>query len=457
MRLRRTIHPLGLRFAKAGLWNLIGNGFSQVSNLAAQILIARYLGKGLFGELGAVYGTLLTIGIFCGLGLGLAVTRSIAELRDIEPERVRNILRICRIATVGCSVGIAIVVALAARSIATHILNAPELGAALLTGCALIPLSAYNALQVSILAGFEAFKRIALLNVIKGVSAIPLLLAGARIAGVGGVVAAYVITNALYCAVAGEMLRREAPSLHCGGQLDRSEVMPLIQFAGPALLNSALWPLTTWATNMFVIRLDSGFDKLGLLNAARQWQAVTNFIPVALNSAVMPILASVFSTTPAESGRSLRYASLLCTVAVWPVALTLMIAAPFLIRLYGDAYRPAWPIFIILIGATGVNLLNSPVGSLVLARGRMLASLVNSLSTSIFALTATLLIITRWQLVGLGYVTLLCNAASTVGIVWYGVKVLEFPRGTGRAIIASSLAMAVATVVIHVVYQLSGL
>lgn len=446
---------LALRFVVAGAWNLLGNGLSQVAVLAAQITIAHLLGKAGFGELAAVYSTLLTIGIFCGLGLGLTTTKYIAEFRETDRDRAARIMAFSVQITLLCSLTAALGLALFSGWVAERVLADVRLAPHLHTGALLIPLSAWNALQISILAGFEAFKKVAALNVFKALVSFPVLVLGARWGGVPGVLVGYLVVAGAFCVIASQMIRREeaARGIAPGGAGAMREGRSLLRFSVPAFVNALLWPLSIWSVNLLVLRLPGGYEKMAMLAAARQWQAVSNFIPVALNCAVMPILTSVLSSQPSDRERSLRYVNILSSVAILPITLLLACVAPALMHLYGIGYEDGWPVFLVLIGATGVNLLNSPAGSLMLAKGRIHASLVNSFVTSVMVTGVLMLTIERTELLGVGYVTLACNLLSTLGIVYYAIRRLGLPDAIGKNIMVSAVLLAVFTTALHLVYR----
>ena len=453
--LRSEKDGLARRFFVAGAWNLLGNGVSQVIALAAQIAVVHLLGKSSFGELAAVYSTLLTLGVFCGMGMGLTATKFIAELRESDPDRTCRIIAFSVRITLAASVLMVLCVASFSGWVAEDILADARLAPHLRTGALLISLSAWNALQISILSGFEAFKKVAALNLLKALISFPVLVLGARWGGVQGVIVGYLVIGAGFCAAASQMIRREASArgIKLGGTGAMEEGRMLLRFSLPAFVISLLWPLSLWSVNLLILRLPGGYEKLAVLAAARQWQAACNFIPVALNSAVMPILTSVLSNQPSDRERSLRYVNLMSSLAILPVTLLLACAAPVLMRLYGESYRDGWPILLVLVGATGVNLLNSPAGSLILAKGRLHATVVNTIVTSVAVTSILALVIDQSELLGVVYVTLGANLLSTIGIVYYSMRTLGLPDSIGKNIIVNAILLAGFTVALHLGYR----
>lgn len=434
---------LARRFVAGGAWNLLGNAAPQALGFGAQIVISRMLGKASFGQLGVIYGTLITCGTFAGLGLSLTATKHVAEFRRTNSPRAARIILLTSLITWAVAGVITMAVAAAAPWVARVILKDPTLVLPLRVGCPLILLTALSALQLGVLAGFEAFRAVAGLNIAMGVCSAPILLAGAWLGGVTGMLAAYVSVAAITWGVSQWMVLQRARDFRVRtayrGLL--AEIPLLWRFSVPAFLSSLLWPLSVWFTNLFVIRLPGGYQKVGELNAVRQLQGAVNVIPVALNSAVMPILTSVLANTPSDKDRSLRFTTNLTFAAVLPATLFLMLGAPWIMKLYGPGYSNTWPILVIMMGATGVTLLNSPAGTLILARGAMVASLTNSALTSIFMVAILAPTIGRWELYSVSVTTLSLSLLSTIGVVIYVTLRLQFPVSVGKVIIAASVGL----------------
>ena len=64
---------------KDSFWAVFGNGLGNCLLLIAGIVIARVLGKELYGEYGMVKTTMFHIGYFATLGLGFTSTKFIAD------------------------------------------------------------------------------------------------------------------------------------------------------------------------------------------------------------------------------------------------------------------------------------------------------------------------------------------------------------------------------------------
>ena len=63
------------KLAKDSFWSIFGNGLGNLLLLIAGIIIARFLGKDLYGEYGIVKTTMFYIAAFSTFGLGYTSTK----------------------------------------------------------------------------------------------------------------------------------------------------------------------------------------------------------------------------------------------------------------------------------------------------------------------------------------------------------------------------------------------
>jgi O-antigen/teichoic acid export membrane protein len=80
------------RIVRSSFWALSGSVISKGFLLLSSILIARILGKSLYGEFGIIQSTINMFAVIAGFGLGVTSTKYVAELRDNDPDRAGNII-----------------------------------------------------------------------------------------------------------------------------------------------------------------------------------------------------------------------------------------------------------------------------------------------------------------------------------------------------------------------------
>src|ERR1700736_1216275 len=66
-------------------WVLLGTGISGIATLLASVVVARLIAPGAFGKLTIALTTITLLAGLAGLGLTLAITRRVAEVKADQP------------------------------------------------------------------------------------------------------------------------------------------------------------------------------------------------------------------------------------------------------------------------------------------------------------------------------------------------------------------------------------
>ena len=374
--------PLGYRLAKGAFWSLAGSGISRGLGLAASILVARMMGKANYGELGIIQSTVGMFGTFAGFGLGVTATKYVAELKVKDPLRAGRIIGLSSL--VSWITGGAMSVALFILSpwLATHTLAAPHLSGLLRVGSLLLLLSAINGAQTGALAGFEAFKSIARINLISGFATFPLMVGGVWWAGVPGAVMALVLSLALNCLLNFFGLRAE--SARAGVPLSYlgvgKEWDVLWRFSLPAVGSGIFVGPIYWVGNTMMVNSPGGYAQMGIFNAANQWFGALLFLPTMLGQAALPVFAECLGQGDhAKSREVLRFYIRLNAIVVGPVVLFGCLASPWIMASYGPGFGEAWPTLAVVFGTAALVAIQNPVGQIITASGRMwIGTLMNA-------------------------------------------------------------------------------
>ena len=88
------------RLVNDSFWAIFGNVLGKGLSLLTVIIIARILGKEIYGEFGIVHGTIASILIFTNFGLNYTSTKYIAEYHTSKPELLSQIIKSCQQLTV---------------------------------------------------------------------------------------------------------------------------------------------------------------------------------------------------------------------------------------------------------------------------------------------------------------------------------------------------------------------
>ena len=185
------------------------------------------------------------------------------------------------------------VLVLAAPWLASETLNAPHLTGPLRVGALILFFSALNGAQTGALAGFEAFRAIARVNIVVGFASFPLLLGGAYLGGVLGVVWALAANLGIHWALNHIALRREASNAGVPFyvRFTSAEARILLYFSLPSAVNGLLIAPANWGARALLVRQPGGYEDMGIVTAALTFQSLVLFISGALSSPLLSMLS----------------------------------------------------------------------------------------------------------------------------------------------------------------------
>jgi O-antigen/teichoic acid export membrane protein len=425
--------PLGYRLARGMFWSLAGTVISRGLALVSSILVARMLGKVAFGEFGIIQSTISMFGAFAGLGLGLTATKYVAEFREKDPPKAGRIIALSSWVSVASGVLMAVWLVILAPWLATSTLAAPHLAPLLRISACLLLLSAVNGAQTGALAGFEAFKTIANVNLWSGIAAFPLMVVGAKLAGLNGVVWGLVLSMVFnwllnYFALKREVARRKIPVVLTDY---RSELSILWHYSLPALLASVMVGPITWACNALLVNRPSGYAEMGLFNAANQWFSALMVLPGVLGQAVLPMFSERLGNDDTVRAKRILTTSLIINAAiVLPMILVGSILSPIIMSFYGNGFQGGWPTLVIMLVTAGLVAIQAPVGSVIQASGRMWLAALMNLGWGLAFLIGTLLG-ARYGAIGLAIARSVAYLLSLMWTFWFTSSLLR-PSKAGQ-------------------------
>lgn len=347
---------------------------AQGSNLAASVITARLLGREQFGQYGMVQSTVGMLGIFAGLGLGLTATKYVAEFRTRDPKRAGRIIALGGAVAIFSGGLLALSLLAYAPFLAAKTLNAPALAAELRIASVLLFFNAFNGAQTGALAGFEAFRAIARINLARGFVTFPVTVALVLLWRLPGAMWALAITAAVTCLLSQFSLRQHCAAL---GILPRfssawRERRVLWTFSTPAFLSGALVGPVTWAANTMLVNQPGGYAEMGLFSAASQWRTAIGFIPGVMAQFALPLLSNLNGERHvSQYAKTLRWNLLLTAAAATAFALPVAVGAPYIMRLYGRGFEQGSLVLIVSAAVAVIACINSVVGTAILSAGSM--------------------------------------------------------------------------------------
>ncbi len=376
--------------------NLLATMAGRSAGLITSVIVARVLGKEVFGEFSIIQSTIMTFGVFAGFGAGLTATKHIAESFRTDPARSGRILALA--VMMGSAFGCAMTVALLIGSpfIASRMLSSPQLTSFLQIASMSIVVSSLGGAQSGALAGFEAFQTLSRLNVLTGMITILGVSVGVILNGMKGALWGYNLAVVISCYLGFRALN--SVTRGNGVIIDYKncfrEWAVLWRFSLPTMLANTMVTPVAWACNAMLVNQPGGFSEMAVYNIVTQWRQLLLFLPGVAAQVFLPIMSSQTLRERQVSAKSI-YLKLNIIIAA-PFLIGLSLLSPLIMTLYGKSYTAQWPVFIVVQLATFAQIIQSPVITSWAADGRMWT---NFIANGFWGLA---LIILSWTLIKLG-------------------------------------------------------
>jgi O-antigen/teichoic acid export membrane protein len=404
---QREFVPAGslrARFTLGVIWSLAGAIASRSFLLAGSVVCARFLGKEGFGALGMIQSTAGMFGVFAGLGLSLTSTKYVAEFRRQDPVRAGRILALSGSTAFISGGAITVLLILFAPYLAKHVLASPQLAAPLAVGSGLVFFGAINGAQTGALAGFEAFKTIARVNVLAGVASFPLIVLGVWRGGLSGALWGSVAALAINWVLNNRALRRECGSAKVSYQFAscHRELNILHRFSLPAFLASIVVGPAIWLCNAWLVHQPQGYAELGIYTAADKWRLLILFIPTSVFAMVVPVLSNLYGEGDGVGFRRVFRVNLQlnASLALLAALLIAALAAPIM-AIYGNAFRGGRSVLIVLAFSALPEALNAILGQPLIAANLMWWRFGFDLLLVAVLVTLAWVLIPKWGALGL--------------------------------------------------------
>ena len=423
---RGKASPLAARLVDGTLWSFIGTLLSRVLALAAAVLVARMLGKASYGELGIVQSTIGMFGTVSCFGMGTTAAKFVAEFRNTDPTKAGKIIALSSF--VSWSIGIALggILFLLAPWLTRNAFAAPELSSYIQLSALLLLLNAVNGAQTGVLSGFEAFRKIAWVNGLTGLLNFPLVVGGAMLFELSGVIWGMIVAQAIGCLANVLIWKREAARLHIPivpWPSATSELPLLWRFAVPAALGSLLVNPVNWATMTMLARQPNGFEQVGALSAANQWFGALLWLPYVMSQSVMPVLSERIGVNDVLRSRKLFIVSIKISAAITlPFIVIGSLLSRQIMGAYGEDFAADWPTLVVSLATATLVAVQVPVRIMITASDRMWLGLCMDLLCAVVFLVMTWLLM-EWGALGvassrfLGY-TAQGILAYVYAVVW---------------------------------------
>ena len=431
--------PLWRRISVGVAWTAAGTCLARGATLIGAIVLARWVGKDMFGEIAVLQSTVGLFQAFGAFGLGLAATRFVAGDRnnfDIVTTRARACLQI----TALTSFLAALFLWYGAAFVADRGLNMPTLASPLRAAALCLPSACLTSTALGILIGLECFRGAAVLTVVSSVVPALCIVPGATSAGAFGAACALSISSALV-AVAGLVVLAyvlgHSRALLWGSSESR-EWRAILAFSLATVTGSLFLAPVNWLTTSFVVRLPGGAGQIAVFNVANQWRTAILFLPAIVCQVLLPFLSDLRTSDDQRRYYTFVRLSIVasCLTAL-ACAVPISLLSHQIMSSYGNGFVEGAQIIVILAFSAVLIAGANAVGQFLAAENQMW------FGAALNGAWAAVIIAVSWQLRGSGAKGL--AVASTLAYVLHAmtsvvvlIRLAPSKRRSVAAILAAS-------------------
>lgn len=275
------------RIIKDSFWAIMGNGIGNLLLLIAGIVIARLLGKDLYGEYGLVKTNMFYMAGFATFGLVFSSTRFVAKFIKEDPSQIIDVVISSTKITFTFSSIMALTLCVASKPL-EHFLNTPGLAPIFRTLAIVIVLKALASTGNGILAGLGQFEKLAKSTVLSGICMFSACIPLTYFWGLYGALTSLALSQLINLVINYYFIIKQCKLF------DRSrspfQTKKLLKFSFPIALQEISFAVCNWAGIMLLTKLSS-VSEVGLYSATAQWNAVITMIPGMLANVVLSHLS----------------------------------------------------------------------------------------------------------------------------------------------------------------------
>ncbi len=366
-------------------------------------LVARALGDAGFGEWSTILVVVQLIGYFTSFGVESVVIREATADPDNEGEWLGALLILRSLLSIP-----AIVVGLVV------LLLLQENTAMLVAGLVLLAQTPFNvgaSLRVTHQLRVSNWVPMAILtlnSVLWGAAVIVIFVAGGGLVPLAISMTATSVLTATLQAIAAVKIAR--PSL----RPSREATMRLARVGLPVGV-AGLLVLAYARIDQLLVFSIAGSTAAGLYGAEYRIVEQAHLVPVSLMTTLMPILAAAWTTNRERALRITWLAAEYLTIAsLGGLAVSLVVARPVTVLLYGEDFASAAPALPVLAGAFVFICFGYLTGNLVLIAGLQRRLVVIGLIGLVVNVAGNLLLIPAWGFMGAAWMTLATEAAVVI-------------------------------------------
>lgn len=338
------------RLKRGARWSIFGESGSRALSVLAAAIVARLLGVIEFGGYSLIQGCLAMFMTFAAFGIGHTTARYVAALKSSDPLRIPEIVSLSVLFSTASGLLWITIMWLAAPTLASVVLDAPELGTTLrLAAPALLFASVAGAFN-GVIGGMEAFDWLAKQAWMVGVATFVAVVAGVMAGGLNGAALGMAVGEAVHMALAAYGARvsckLQGLPLFAGAGFGHAKI--LWMFSLPTVISGVLHVGVLWICQALIAGAGGALGEIGVYSAAQKWMTLVTFVPTAASAAVGPVLASLSKDGDSHSTTTLRVAALQAITCAIP-AVVVASYATFAMGIFGTEFVQGGHVLVVMM------------------------------------------------------------------------------------------------------------
>jgi O-antigen/teichoic acid export membrane protein len=399
---------------------LLGAVLGRGTTLLGTLLLAHLLVPERYGQLALIQTGAFAAGSIAALGLNLATTKSLADLRGRDPGFAGRLLGTAVSCTAIAGAVASLLLLVLGAQIATHVLRSSMLVVPLMLASPLPFLISLQVVQVAAFYGLGDFGTVLLSTTGRGLVVNVGMLGGAVLyglsGGIAGIVAGELLTTATNFVLIARSTRRAGiafPRRPAMGDLRR-----LGGVAVPSLLSTVLIQGSLWGSQVLLLYTTGGYVQAAYFGVAYRWHTALLFIPAALAPVALPVLSHLHASRESRDYLNVLRLTVLANlmVVVLPAAVVIVLSEPIM-ALAGGAYAVAWPVMAWLALAAVPTAANNVISQTALSLNLVRAWLASDVVLAVVLAALSLVLIPTLGAVGLAVAVAAAMTATCLVLI----------------------------------------
>jgi len=351
---------------KDSFWAVFGNGIGNFLLLFSGIIIARMLGKDLYGEYGMVKTTMFTMATFSTLALGNSSTKFVAEYLQKDLSSVKSIIRTCIRIVLVFSMAMCVLLFVLSSVIADFV-KEPQLALSFKFLGVIIVFRALNTLGAGILGGLKDFKQVGVNNIIAGSTMLVLCIPMTNFYSLNGAYISLLSSQVCLCILNMYFVYKLQKPITDYSSEKYGKM--LLAFTFPFALNELIYTFTAWGNNLFITKYATLGD-LGILTACMQWNSIVLFMPGLLANVILSYLSTSATSDGHEHQFILKRMLVINLISTLIPLFIVMFFSKYITSYYGESFNGMNVVLLVAILGTVFTCLSRVFDSNLMSEGR---------------------------------------------------------------------------------------